>query len=90
MNKLLRNVPVHDGSKFYWHMRVGSADASELGAVISTRLYADAADVGFIVRSHRTGHTKLFSYVGNETVAGEVVTWTYAASDGARIIIHND
>jgi len=90
MANLLRNVPTHDGSRFFWHMGVGSADASDLGRVISARLYADSTDVGFIVRSHRTGRTKAFTLARTTKDSDEVLSWTYESADGTRIVVYND
>jgi len=90
MANLLRNVPTHDGSRFFWYTKVGSADASELGRVISARLYADSADVGFLVRSHRTGATKAFTLARTTKNADEILSWTYESADGTRIVVYND
>lgn len=89
MATTLRDVPVHDGSKFFWHQGVGSCDASDLGRV-SARLYADSTDVGFIVRSHRTGRTKAFTLARVTKDSDEVLSWAYEAADGTKIVVYND
>ena len=91
MTNTLRGVPVHDGFKFHWRGRVGTTEASDLGDLLHARLHSDSCDVGFYVRSHRTGAVKAFTLVaGPEDSDGEVMEWTYEASDGARIVVFND
>ncbi len=87
----LRGVPVHDGNKFHWYDGIGSADTSDLYPVVSRRLYADACDVGFYVKSHRTGHVVLFTYVKtNKAYGDDITSWTYESAAGVRIVIYND
>ncbi len=88
--KTLRDVPVHDGKKFYWCQGIGSADTSDLYPVVSRRVYADACDIGFYVRSHRTGHVVLFTHTKTTKRGDEVISWTYQSAAGVRIVIYND
>jgi len=83
-------VPVHDGKVFTWHEGAGCADASDLGRGYSARVWNDAADVGFFVKSHRTGAQKLFVYAGALSHTGDVYGFQYVAEDGTKITVHND
>ncbi len=60
--KTLKSVPVHAGSMFEWHDHEGVADASDFKNEISGRVWQDACDVGFWVKSHRTGKERLFLF----------------------------
>jgi hypothetical protein len=88
----LKTVPVHSGAKFDWHEGVGATDASTLGPRWSSRVWADAADVGFVVRSQRTGKTMLFVHTGTELEkhSGEVLCATFESDSGVKIRVYND
>lgn len=91
--KLLPNVPTHSGAAFTWHAGGGCTDASDLtpsGRGYAKRLYPDAEDVGFCVRSHRTGQVKVFSFVDTEEEDGELVCGVYESSDGVVVRVFND
>jgi len=92
-------VPLFDGSLFTWDGCQGATEASMLeptclGARHCSRVWDDACDEGFEVRSPRTGHIVLFVLSGElRDAAGEVVGWTYASCGEARtftITVAND
>src|SRR5262249_44584488 len=63
------------------------ADLSELGAdgaAIFGQLYADAADVGFVLHSERTGVEVPFYLEREEKWDGEVLAWHFRATDDAK------
>ncbi len=103
---MLNNVPVHDGSMFFWHEGHGSVEASDFLKQIDAPVYDDACDVGFKVRSHKTGRTVLFTLSetlktrDGEDTAGWVYTsrreryaWDWADDEKTaeiRITVWND
>lgn len=90
----MKALPIHDGSKFDWSTGIGIADASDFrGKKLLGRVYQDASDVGFIVRSHRTGKEKAFVEVRTALDNyGETKYWEFEATDlsGIMIRIYND
>lgn len=92
MKNTLPNVPVYDGTLFVWKREgVGYVDVSALNYVPWYRLYDDAADVGFYVRSHKTGDKKLFVLEKTAKNEGEIVAWTFISDDNkVRLTIFND
>lgn len=93
---LLSNIPVHAGDQFIWHDREGSTEASGLGLRIHGRVYDDACDVGFYVKSHKTGERKLFVLDKPVVWDGETVAWVYKSAqsyrdnDDLKITVFND
>lgn len=89
----MKNLPIHDGSKFDWSTGIGLAEVSDFRGHIGGRVYPDAADFGFVVRSHRTGEEKVFSesrtIFGRE---GDVLGWEYESVGGPKVTIriYND
>jgi len=85
-------VPVHSGSKFDWHGGVGATEASTLGPRWSGRVWPDAADVGFVVRSHRTGKTMLFTLESTELEkgSGDTLCEVFRSEAGVVIRVYND
>ncbi len=96
--------PVHDGKAFMWHKGVGVAAISDMSRpgdrrdMIFGRLYDDACDVGFAVRSHLTGKLVAF-YLDREDRDGsgeDIYGWNFLPVDlklrdaGYRILIIND
>jgi len=59
----LTTVPA---SLFTWFDDLGVAEASDLPEHLVSRVYNDAADLGFLVRSNRTGRTLLFTFAERE------------------------
>ncbi len=90
------DVPVYDGSLFRWTGRTGYAEASSLrispGVMPGHLVWRDSLVVGFLVRSHRTGETKLF-VLGKDGITrdgeGELLSWGYT-SEEMTVIIFND
>jgi hypothetical protein len=97
-NRNRLEVPIHSARKFTWTNGFrGVADMSDFGgARISSRVYADAVDIGFICESPRTGRRMLFtlvSYVRNYD--NELTSETYVScnNDGipdTQITLFND
>lgn len=76
-------MPIHPGSHFVWEGRTGTAFASDLPEHFASRIWNDSCDVGFFVRSERTGAVKLFvreSMIKN--AEGEVVGDEYVSESG--------
>ena len=83
-------LPTHDGRRFQWDGGVGYAEASDLTPQFFGRVYSDAADAGFYVRSHKTGVKKLFIAAGARRISGDVVSWLFKSPDGFVVEIFND
>lgn len=97
MPKINPRLPVHDGQLFSWSGKTGYIEASELARVgcsadrIAGRVYGDASDCGFLVRSHRTGRTMLFVETSSVRDGdGDVVAFRYTGEDGIAIEVFND
>jgi hypothetical protein len=88
----LPTVPVHQGGQFFWRDHVGYADASDIGGRYYGRVYRDAADVGFKVKSGRTGRVLTFFFAGNtRDDEGDLLYTEFKTTDGKFIIrINND
>ena len=86
------NKNVIDGSLFTWHGREGVSEMSCLPCEPCQRLFVDSADVGFIVRSHKTGARKVFSLEDTRVASdGETLVYTFRSLDGLFTIkIFND
>lgn len=91
------SIPVHDGRKFTWDGRHGFAEASDLDCAghrpIHSCVWPDAADVGFRVKSHKTGKMVLFTCHKTQIDDGEVVGWeyrSYGEIEAFMITIEND
>lgn len=91
-----QNIPVHNGSKFTWTEKLGVIEASDFGKVKYTgRIWQDACDAGFYVRSHKTGVMKLFTYAGAIVPNGgsfpaDCLGYAYTSEDGFRVDVLND
>lgn len=75
-------TPVHGSALFSWTRGVGYAELSTLSSIRRAwdRVWRDACDVGFRIRSQRTGCIKLFVLDVAETKRdseGEVTSWTF-------------
>lgn len=93
MRNVNSSLPIHDGSKFTWKDGHGCIEASDLGRGYTGRVWQDACDVGFIVRSHKTGAEKLFVYAGGLSSSGDVSDvygFRYDSDDGIHITVFND
>jgi len=86
------NLPTHDGRSFSWEGNTGYAEVSDLGrgADVAGRAFPDACDMGFYVRSHKTGARKLFLETGVRRLDGDVISWIYTTDDGFTVEIFND
>ncbi len=85
-----------------WYWYYGTAEASQfnqhnglLSSMLNTRIWKDAADVGFIVAG-RTGERRLFTLSQVSTTDDhEISSWRFEQADpncepGCTIIIYND
>lgn len=93
MPKTNPRLPVHDSRIFTWSGKTGCIEASDLprAAAFVGRVYDDAVDVGFHVKSHRTGRTMLFVEVEPaKNSEGEVVAFCFAGDDGIVVEVVND
>ncbi len=96
-------IPIYDARRFSWDCRRGSAEASDLnshsprprtpGTRIPERplwyqVWNDSADVGFNVRSHRTGRIELFTMIEERRGPDhETMHWTFAMASDPNITI---
>lgn len=94
LRKFDRVVPEHDGSLFSWTGGEGVTEASDLGGSLPyAKVYDDAMDVGFRVRS-KTGVVMDFvlskvDYYGRGEDA-EVSGWRFISPTGIKVLIIND
>lgn len=71
---------------------------SDLGGVnIFSRIYDDSCDVGFKVKSEKTGNIVDFSLVSEEKREGETICWKFnpiysnnPIVNGVEVVIYND
>jgi hypothetical protein len=70
---------VHSTGEFTYHKADHSfvAEESDLGRPGFSRVYDDACDEGFIMRSHVTGHEVLFVYESTDTDGEDVYGWRF-------------
>lgn len=80
-NGILPNVPTYSSERFTWHNRRGITDISDLGGphAVHSRLWSDSSDVGFWIRSRRTGQTIAFVLIFQKRSEGEVVSNVYTS-----------
>lgn len=83
-----------DGKEFTWSRvgdgRVGVADLTDLPEHLVTRVYADSADTGFLVRGRK--ETLLFVFSRHVTEEGDIVESVFTCPQrlGVTIRIIND
>lgn len=89
--KKFDNTPfLIDSSEFAWctngrGQKIGVSELSTMNRRI-VRLWNDSIDIGFEVRSVRTGVCKLFTFDSERREEGEVVSVVYASIDGTTKI----
>lgn len=94
MKPTLQHVPTHDGNLFDWHKKTGMVEASQLRKQVSSRVWQDACDEGFFVKSHRTSTEILFTFFKEvrcpegDLVATEFVS--YGLVETVTITVIND
>lgn len=92
----LPNVPVHDGKRFHWGPRGagGATEASSLQEPVDAKLWDDACDVGFCIKSHRSGKTELFVLAQQDRAKdGELLFSMYESvnlPEKIQVIVFND
>lgn len=81
----------HASSLFTWRGKVGIADASDLGPGWAEQIFDDACDVGFRVKSQKTGDTRVFILARTITAQNDLVEWVFEDTTGAfQIRVLND
>lgn len=101
MEKVLSSVPTYEGVKFSWDKLLGFCEASELhtppGQAFFQRVWSDAGDVGFFVKSHRTGRCVLFTLEDVERDESDITSWNFvecnvdrSVREPVRIKVFND
>ena len=88
-----KNIPTHSGRLFTWEGHIGTCERSVFGRRgMCDRLYDDACDVGFWVKSHKTGKSILFMLHHQEpTKDCEVEAWHFSSQCGKfNIVVFND
>lgn len=97
MKKPDLNIPTYDGSLFQWSGAHGFAEASSLGInpgiTPGRQVWSDSCDLGFLVRSHRTGEERLFTLDScgeTRNAEGELTSWRFLGEGGVTVIIFND
>lgn len=84
-------IPMHNGKRFSWNGKRGCAEVSDLSCSSGEtwgRVWYDAADVGFHVKSHRTGRVELFTLQAEHRDRdGDVTNWTFVAATDPTITI---
>lgn len=84
---------IYCSSKFTWRGNTGYADISDLSGKMAPHglIYDDAIDVGFTVKSARTGREVEFVHTHPEYDDGELVKEHYVSTGGNyNIILFND
>lgn len=89
------NVPVYSSKFFSYHKETNTlvAEHSDMNnAPILNRIYDDACDVGFKIRSERTGVEKLFYFTHvDKDGEGDVAGWNFECNDGEfKALVIND
>ena len=74
------HLPLLSSASFTWIGNHGIADVSDLGDFEPARLFGDAGDVGFRMRSTRTGDIQTFVLCNVSTnVDEDIFSWKFRA-----------
>jgi hypothetical protein len=88
-----RNLSVLSASEFSWVGKQGAAEVSSLSQFEPQRVWSDSCDLGFVVRSTRTGADVLF-LLASEILdsEGSLSGWRFVAEGerGLEIMVVND
>lgn len=86
---LNKNIPELGGRQITWTAgrNHGTLFASDIRVNLNTRIYDDACDVGFYVKSHRTGVRVLFTALNQEVYDTEMQMYEGFAPGGRRLTI---
>lgn len=81
-----------DHFRYFADQKTFFAEKSELRVDIFTRLFEDACDVGFLMRSVRTNKCKPFAFSRTRDDAeGDIVAWEFVSSPSEyKLIVWND
>lgn len=89
----MNNVPTHSSSSVLWSKNHGQVDISALVEQcerFTNRVWPDSCDVGFWMKSHKTGVNVLFLLESQKLKDGEIVSWEFTSQDGRfRITVFN-
>lgn len=81
----------HKADEFTWRGKVGITEVSSLGRPWIGRLFADACDVGFHVKSTRTGAVRAFFLTRQVASEGDIIEWVFEDRQGdVQIRVIND
>ena len=87
-------LPIHNARLVTWRKDVGttgSVDASDLGPNFTGRVWNDACDIGFILKSPKTGREILMVQTGRSTDReGDVTSWLFESREGIIVNVVND
>jgi hypothetical protein len=90
------SIPVYDGALFSWSNATGFVDASSLGInpgiTPSRQVWSDSCDLGFMIRSPRTGQERLFildSCGETRNAEGELTSWKFVG-EAVTVVVFND
>lgn len=82
-------LPTHSGLLFTWTKNLGVAEESDLGPRWCARVFPDACDIGFRVRSSRTRKVLTFVHVKDrKDDEGELVARIFQALENPEIEVH--
>mgnify|MGYP006957753019 CR=1 FL=1 len=87
------SIPSYSSDLFSWYMGNGYTEISDLPcAPAACQVYDDACDVGFNVRSERTGKVMLFTLSEvSQDKEGDISDWVYVSTNGKhKIVVVND
>jgi len=101
--KTITGIPVHSAGSVTWHKNphglghLGTVEISELQAHSDaerfvSRVWEDACDEGFWLKSPRTGSLVLFTLtVTTRSVEGEIIAWKFVSGSGLfTVTVLND
>jgi len=89
------HLTVIDGRTFTWAGECGTCNASDImGGLLHQRIWDDSCDVGFFVKSHKTGRQVLFTHTKDVHEAeGDLIKsvyTSYGSDREIRLYIYND
>ena len=96
MKKPDLDVPTYEGSLFSWSGTTGFVEASSLGIspgiTPGRQVWSDSCDLGFKVRSPRTGEERLFTLDScgeTRNAEGELTSWKFVGGS-VTVVVFND
>lgn len=86
-------LPIHNAGMVTWRKGIptGAVEASDLGPNFTGRIWNDACDIGFILKSPKTGREILMVQTGHcRDGEGEVTIWIFESREGVMLNVLND